>query len=187
MSKAPGAESTITKKGGKGTTHGVVSELSAFITVKPGQTEQLRAALDRFHERVRNAPLSAIQQVGIQDLRQVIFDNGTRMAWMTSFDTEWDPYIDDAIALIGIDAWNDWLKHTVEYDGVAQDNASIKRYLQSAQEPAVFTRTIPSLTIGQIRKREELANAFEQVLEQPAALEALRHPALKPLLDLASA
>lgn len=30
-----------------------------------------------------------------------------------TFETEWDPYVDDAILLIGIEVFLDWLQHTV--------------------------------------------------------------------------
>ena len=36
--------SEITKKSGKGNSHGVVSEVSAYMTVKPGHEEEARAA-----------------------------------------------------------------------------------------------------------------------------------------------
>lgn len=30
-----------------------------------------------------------------------------------TFETEWDPYVDDAILLIGMEVFLDWLQHTV--------------------------------------------------------------------------
>jgi hypothetical protein len=190
ISKASEAEAIITKKAGKGSTHGLVSEISAFLTIKPGETEELRAGLLRFHERARRAPFPALQQIGIQDMRHVIFDDGTRLCWITAFDTDWDPYIDDAVDILGAGSWRDWLEHTVEYDADRDgaSSASIKRFIQSGQVKATgFFRTFPDLTIGQIRKGQELTKAFDQVLDQPGALEALRNPVLKPLLEMASA
>jgi hypothetical protein len=189
MSNTPKDE-IFTRKGGKGATHGLVSEISAFLTIKPGETEELRAGLLRFHERTRRAPFSKLQQIGIQDMRHVIFDNGTRLCWITAFDTDWDPYIDDAVDILGAGSWKDWLEHTVEYDGDRDgvSSASIKRFIQSGQVKATgFFRTFPDLTIGQINKGQELTKAFDKVLDQPGALEALQNPVLKPLLDLASA
>ena len=43
------------------------------------------------------------------------------------------------------------------------------------------------MTIQQIAKAQKLMHAFQQVLDNPDAAEALKHPALKPLLDEASA
>jgi hypothetical protein len=131
------SEITLTKKSGKGTSHGVVSEVSAFISVKPGHTEELRQALERFHANVRKVDFKVIQKIGIVDMRHVIFDNGTRLLWITAFDTDWDPYLDDAVAILGVDSWKDWLQHTVEYkEEITAGSASIKKFVQSAQVPA---------------------------------------------------
>lgn len=42
----------MTKKSGKGNASGVVSELSLYWTVMPGHEQALRAAIDRFVDRV---------------------------------------------------------------------------------------------------------------------------------------
>ena len=179
---------TVTKKGGKGVTHGAVSEYTGFVHVKPGKAADLDAALKRFRERFRKAPMSAIQQIGLQDMRHVIFDDGTRMAWVLAFDTDWDNYIDDAIAIMGLEHWLDFLQYIEEYTpAVGGSNKSIKDFLQSAQSPASgFSRAFPDPTIGQFRHALEVTKAFDNVLDQPEAPEALQAPVLKPLLDLAS-
>jgi hypothetical protein len=176
---------TTTIRSGKGARHGVVSEISAFLTIKPGEAEQLRAGLERFHARVRRAPWDALLKIGIVDMRHVIFDNGTRLCWITAFDTDWDPYIDDAVAILGVDGWADWLQHT---DGYHADelttSAAIKAYVQSAQVQASgFFRAVPDLTLAEVKKGERLRAAINRVLDEPGALEALQQPVLKPLLD----
>ena len=90
--------------------------MSAFLHVKPGETEELRAAIGRFQARLRNAPKEYMVKFGLVDMRHVIFDNGTRLCWITAFDTDWDPYIDDSITTLGLATWIDWAQHTVEYD-----------------------------------------------------------------------
>ena len=87
----------LTKKSGKGLRHGVVSEVSAYFHVRPGHTEELRAAIERFQAKLRQAPPQLIQRFGLQDMRHVVFDNGTRLNWATSFETDWQPYIDDSV------------------------------------------------------------------------------------------
>ena len=179
---------STTVKSGKGTRHGVVSELSAFLTIKPGETDAMRGALLRFHERVRNAPWDVIRKIGIVDMKHVIFDDGTRLAWNTAFDTDWDPYIDDSFAILGSEMWTDWVQHAVGYNPDDwHDSRPIKRFLQSAQEPAVgFYRAIPDLTLSQVKKAQQVMAAFEEVLDTPGAAEALQNPVLKPLLDVAA-
>jgi hypothetical protein len=166
--------------------HGVVSELSAFLAVKPGEADELRAGLKRFHSKVRNAPWDYIVKIGIVDMRHVIFDNDTRLLWITAFDTDWDPYIDDAVAILGADAWVDWLQHTLEYVPLA-DTAAVKRFLQTAQVPATgFYQAIPDLTLNEIKIGQRVKAAFDEFLNQPGAAEALQQPIMKPLLNEAA-
>jgi hypothetical protein len=105
----------MTTKSGLGTTSGVVSELTAFLTVRNGHEEELRAALQRYEERLSRAPRHIIQKVGIRGFRHVIYDGGKRVAWTTSFETDWDPYIDDALELMGWQTFLDFLKHLNEW------------------------------------------------------------------------
>ena len=180
---------TISKKSGKGLSHGVSSELTAFFTIRPGHVEELRAAILRFKEKAQPRDKSVFEKVGLRTQRHVIFDNDTRVMWCTAFDSDWDPYIDDAIELFGAASWVDWVQHTTEYSaGMATgSNAELKQFLQSAQEQATaFFDAFPNYTLSQIKNALLLRQAFEQVLDDPAALEALQHPALKPLLEQAA-
>ena len=59
---------------------------------------------------------------GLVDMRHVIFDDDTRLCWITAFDTDWDPYIDDSVTTLGIDTWVDWAQHTVEFDPEQTDH-----------------------------------------------------------------
>jgi hypothetical protein len=81
-------QAEITTKSGKGTRHGVVSEVTAFLTVKPGEADQLRAALQRFHAAARSAPWDYIVKIGIVDMRHAVFDNDTRLLWIKAFETD---------------------------------------------------------------------------------------------------
>jgi hypothetical protein len=179
---------TTTAKSGLGARHGVTSELTVFLTVKPGEADALRAGLHAFHERIRNAPWDVVQKIGIVDIKHVIFDDDTRLIWNTTFDTDWDPYVDDAFAIIGSGPWTGWVQHVVEYDPADwTSSAGIKRFAQSAQVPAAaYTRAIPDLTLAQVKEDQRVKEAFEQVLDTPGAAEALQNPVLKPLLDVAA-
>jgi hypothetical protein len=44
----------VTKKSGKGNSHGFVSEVSTYFTVKQGHEEEAHAACRRFGEMLRN-------------------------------------------------------------------------------------------------------------------------------------
>ena len=184
------AEKTgTTRKSGKGSSHGVVSEVSAFFHVRPGHEAALREACQRFHARLESAPLDYMQRFGLQGMRHVIFDNGTRMYWETLFDTDWQPYVDDSVATLGIRTWYDWFQHCEECPANLVDFSpqALRDFIQSAQvQAAGFYVTLSTKTIGELRKAIRVQEALDQVLEQPEASTLLQHPALKPLLDEAA-
>jgi hypothetical protein len=178
-----------TKKSGKGLRHGVASEVSAYFHVKPGHEAELRAAIDRFQGALHKAPPELIQRFGLQDMRHVIFDGGTRLNWATSFETDWEPYIDDSVQTFGIEKWYDWFQHCEECPGnfLELSGKLLRDFIQSGQvQAAGFFKTISAKTIPELRKAERVKEALDKVLEQPEASTLLQHPALKPLLDEAA-
>jgi hypothetical protein len=201
--------SQVTKKSGKGNSHGVISEVSAYMTVKPGHEEEARAAASRFGEMLRNSDWKDLQKTGLRDARLVNFDNGRRLMFASGFETDWDPYVDDAILVVGLQHFMDWLQHTVEAEelvasvkslaGDVDENdpayaekvkpagTQLKQVIQKIQTPAsTYFNALSDLTLPQIKKAQRLQEAFQQVLDDPAAQEALQHPALKPLLEQAA-
>ncbi len=183
---------TLSVKSGKGLSNGVVSELTAFFTVKPGHAEQLYAAVQRFGAATNELDPNLRMKIGLRELRHVIFDNGQRLLLATIFETDWDPYIDDAITIIGPDTFIGWMQHTVEYpypEGgpVTASNAEIKAFLQSRQvQAAWFHDVFSGKTMPEFIKAVQVERAFQQVLDNPEAAQALQHPALKPLLEQAA-
>lgn len=201
--------SEITKKSGKGKSHGVVSEVSAYMTVKPGHEEEARAAAARFGDMLKKSNWTDIQKTGLRDARLVNFDNGRRLMFAAGFETDWDPYVDDAILVVGLQHFLDWLQHTVEAEELAASVKSLagdvdendpayaekvkpagpqlKAVIQKIQTPATtYFNSLNDLTLPQIKKAQRLQQAFQQVLDDPAGQEALQHPALKPLLEQAA-
>ena len=179
-----------TKKSGKGLRHGVASEVSAYFHVKPGHEAELRAACARFHSRLTSAPAEFMQRFGLQDMRHVIFDNGTRLNWATSFDTDWDPYIDDSVTTLGLRTWYDWFQHCEECpDGFLDLNLTdLKTFIQSGQvQAAGFFKSISTKTIGELLKATRVQEALDDVIATAEGVAALQHPMLKPLLDEAVA
>jgi hypothetical protein len=182
----------LSKKSGKGLSDRQVSELSAFFTIKPGHADELDAAIQRFGAMARNLDPEKRLQIGLRELRFVIFDNGQRLLFSVLFETDWDPYIDDGIAIIGLARYVDWLQHLVEYpyagDGITRaTNAEVKQMLQQYQVQATwFNDVLAGKTLTEYIKANSVVQAFEQVLDAPDAAQALQHPALKPLLEQAA-
>ena len=174
------------KKSGKGLIDGVLPELTTFLTVKPGHVEQLRAAIHRFGHAAHELGGNARKSAGLRDLRFVIYDNDRRLLWALAFETDWDPYIDDALEILGVDIFIDWMQHTAEYpdDAAGWGNADIKAFLQSVQVRAeYYMDVLARKTLPEIQKAGRVEQAFQRVLDDPQAEQVLQQPALKPLLE----
>ena len=181
--------SALSKKSGKGLSTGVLSELTAFLTVRPGHAEPLRAAIHRFGQAAHELGGNARKSAGLRDLRFVIYDNDRRLLWALAFETDWDPYIDDALEILGVEIFLDWMQHTAEYpdDAAGWGNAEIKAFLQSVQVRAeYYMDVLARKTLPEIQKAGRVEQAFQRVLDDPAAAPLLQHPAMKPLLDQAA-
>ena len=135
--------SEITKKSGKGNSHGVVSEVSAYLTVKPGHEEEARAAALRFGDMLKKSNWKDIQKTGLRDARLVNFDNGRRLMFAAGFETDWDPYVDDAILVVGLQHFLDWMQHSVEAEELV---ASVKSLAGGVDEndPAYAEKVKPA-------------------------------------------
>ncbi|MEV7859457.1 hypothetical protein AB0O86_11605 [Streptomyces hirsutus] len=200
----------INMKSGKGLSDGVISELATYWNVLPGHEDELRAATQRFADVLRQIPPDKNIHTGLRDSRHVIFDNGQRLMWATTFENDWDPYFDDFVQ-IGVEHFLDWLQHTAQYTDVSAwvessggvekfrlDNPDIeaqmkrtvgglKAIVQSVQSPATgYFNQLSAWTMPQIVKAQRLQEAFQEVLDDPRAAEALQHPALEPLLEMAA-
>src|SRR5215210_6540893 len=172
---------------GPGLTVGPTSEFSLFFRVKPGEGESLRAALSDLQQTPGYRPGDYGMAIKtIHEARFVLFDDDTRLAFVTSFDGQWDAYMEDfftsgpTLALFDV-----IFRHTEGYDGLP-DSAAVRAFVRRAQHTAAaYARNYPG-TVKEIRKAQRVNTAFQQVLDHPGAAEALQHPALKPLLDEAA-
>src|SRR3954467_85387 len=166
---------------------GPTSEFSLFFRVKPGESESLRSALDALQQTPGYRPGEyGIAISTIHEARFVLFDDDTRLAFMTSFDGPWDAYMDDFLTSGPTLALFDVIfGHVDGYDGLP-DMAALQGFILGAQQTAAAYARNYGGTVKEIRKAQRVNAAFQQVLDDPAAGEALQHPALKPLLDEAA-
>jgi len=163
---------------------GPTSEFSLFFRVKPGEGSSLRSALLDLQDTPGYRPGDygmAIQT--IHEARFVLFDDDTRLAFITSFDGPWDAYMEDfftsgpTLAL-----FNAIFQHTEGYEGLP-DLAAVKGFVLTAEQTAAAYARNYGGTVKEIRKAQRVNAAFQQVLDHPAAAELLEHPAMQPLLD----
>src|SRR3954453_16405607 len=166
---------------------GPTSEFSLFFRVKAGEGQTVRDALHDLQKTPGYRPGDYGMAVKtVHEARFVLFDEDTRLAFVTSFDGPWDAYMEDfftsgpALALFNV-----FFRHTEGYGGLP-DQAAVKSFVLGAQRTAAAYARNYGGTVKEIRKAQRVNEAFQRVLDDPDAAEALQHPALQPLLDEAA-
>jgi hypothetical protein len=166
---------------------GPTSEFSLFFRIKPGVADGLRSALNDLQNTPGYRPGDYRMAIAtIHEARFVLFDDDRQLAFITSFDGPWDAYMEDfftsgpTLALFDV-----IFRHVEGYEGLP-DRDALKRFILGAEETAAIYQRNYGGTVKEIRKALRVNEAFQQVLDDPAAAEALAHPALKPLLDEAA-
>src|SRR5438034_5853023 len=116
---------------------GPTSEFSLFFRVKRGEAEALRAALRDLQDTPGYRPGDYGMAVAtIHEARFVLFDDDTRLAFITSFDGPWDAYMEDfftsgpTLALFNV-----IFKHVEGYGGLP-DLEALKALILGAEETA---------------------------------------------------
>ena len=149
----------VVSAGRVGSRLGKVSELTMVVPLAPGGAERLRAFL-----KLLGGNLAGADKVGtVHDMRFVFFDDDTRMIFATTFDGEWDAYIDDFIAKIPdyldiIDsAWEGW-------PGIRDPHA--KDYLAKHQITAEGWYVGNDLTVAETRRLQRLGAAVDEFLDR---------------------
>jgi hypothetical protein len=170
-----------------GVSVGPTSEFSLFFHVKPGHGDDLREALRDLQEHPGYRPGDYNMAVAtIHEARFVLFDDDTRLLFATSFDGPWDAYMEDFFTSGPTLALFDAVfQHVEGYEGLP-DVAAVRAFVLGAQVTAAGYARNYGGTVKEIRKAERVNEAFQRVLDDPDAGEALQHPALKPLLDEAA-
>jgi hypothetical protein len=150
----------IESAGRVGARLGKRSELTIIVPLAAGGAKRLRAFL-----RLLGGNLSpGATKVGtLHDMRFVFLDNDTRMLFATSFDGDWDTYIDDFVTLIPdyldiIDsAWEGW-------PGIRSPGA--KDYLVKHQITADgWFVANPDLTLTEIGRLKHIGKAVDEFLD----------------------
>jgi hypothetical protein len=168
-----------------GITVGPTSEFSLFFHVRPGQEREIREAINALQNSPGYRPGDyALPIASIHEARFVLFDNDTRLLFATSFDGPWDAYMVD-FASKPLKLFDSIFRHVEGYEGLP-DLTAVKRFISSAQQSASGYSRNYGRTVKEIRRAQRVDDAFQRVLDDPAAEEALQHPALAPLLEQAA-
>ena len=139
---------------------GKVSELTIIVPLAPGGAKRLRAFL-----RLLGGNFNKGDRVGsLHDMRFVFLDNDTRLLFATSYDGDWDAYIDDFVTKIPdyldiIDsAWEGW-------PGIRSPQA--KDFLAKHQITAEgWYVAHPDLTVAEIHRLKRIGKAVDELLDK---------------------
>jgi hypothetical protein len=168
-----------------GLSAGPTSEFSLVFHVKPGHADAVREALTALQNSPGYRPGDYNLPIGtIHEARFVLFDDDTRLLFATSFDGPWDAYMVD-FASKPLSLFDAVFRHVEGYEGLP-DLTALQEFILSAQVTAAAYARNYGGTVKEIQKAERVNAAFQQVLDDPGAAEALRHPVLKPLLNEAA-
>jgi hypothetical protein len=151
----------VESAGRVGSRLGKVSELTIIVPLAPGGAQRLRAFLRLLKGNVKRGG----DLVGtLHDMRFVFLDNDTRLLFATSYDGDWDAYIDDFVTKIPdyldlIDSsWDGW-------PGIRSPGA--KDYLAKHQITAEgWYVAHPDLTVAEIHRLKRIGKAVDELLDK---------------------
>jgi hypothetical protein len=143
-----------------GTKVGQSNEFTVILPLKPGGAQRMREMFAGFTgDRQQNT-----DRIGtVHDLRFVIFDNDTRCIFASTFDGDWESYINDFATMIPDEI--DLLFHeTVGYPGIR--SPKIKDFIASHQVSAMaFYSAYPDASVRDIWKALKIKNALDDLLD----------------------
>jgi len=168
----------------KGKRTGVASELSLFFKIKPGRAEDVRRRVQAVGTPEAYRELERIGT--LTEGRMVLFDDDTRLGIFTVFEGDWDTYIDDFTPAV-LPLWDSIFRDNVEgwftkpFAEITVDEAKAKLHdIQVTADSFIWMHK--GHPLKQIRKALRVNEAFQKVLDNPAAHKLLEDPALAPLL-----
>jgi hypothetical protein len=168
----PDLKGSAQSAGRAGKQSGNVSELTAIAPLKPGGADRLRRIFD-----LTNGNMDGAQRVStLHDMRFVFFDNDTRVLFATTYDGDWDSYINDFATKIP--ELMDLLFANVEgWPGIA--SPKVKDFIASHQiDAAGWFVANPQVTVVDTRRYQRMEKAldafFDAMAAHPPADEATR-------------
>ncbi|TKW68703.1 MAG: hypothetical protein DI616_01540 [Paracoccus denitrificans] len=177
----PDYKGSAVKAGRAGMQSGNVSELTAIAKLKPGGADRLRRIFDLTHGNMDGA-----QRVStLHDMRFVFFDDDTRILFATTYDGDWDTYINDfATKIPGL---MDLLFANVEgWPGI--DSPDVKDFIADHQiDAAGWFVANPQVTVVDTRRYQRMEHALEAFLEKARTNNDMDPTTRKALDELSTA
>jgi len=148
--------------GRTGLRQGKVSELTSIMTFAPGGAKRLRALL-----KVLGGNFQGADKVGtLHDMRFVFLDNDTRMLFATTYDGDWDTYIDDFSTKIP-DSLDVLFSNMVGYPSKGMHDPAIKDWIAGNQITADgWYVSNPNLSVAEAHRLERIGKAVDELLDK---------------------
>jgi hypothetical protein len=135
------------------------NEFTIITTLKPGGAERLRQKLST----PRSGDDRRLTIGTLHEMRYVIFDNDTRLLFASTFDGDWDAYIDDFGSMVP-DLLDNIFEETEGYPGIRSPD--IKDFIVKHQISAFnFFRAYPDASVRDVLKALKIKHAFDVLLD----------------------
>ena len=143
---------------------GRLNEFTLIMNLKPGGADRLRKKLASSSKFGNQNQVFADRIGTLHDLRFVIFDNDTRLLFATTFDDDWDAYINDFAAHIPNEI--DMIFGEVEdYPGIHSPN--IKDYIVKYQVSSLyFYSAYPNASVRDVWKAMKIKGGLDVILDE---------------------
>lgn len=156
LAAVPGRQSA----GRIGARQGKVSELTAIIPLEPGGGKRIRGLLDLLEGNFKGADIVGT----LHDMRFVLLENDTKLLFCTTYDGEWDAYIDDFVTKIP-NSMDILFCNCLGWPGIR--SPVIKEWLVKNQITAdAWYVSNPDLSVAQAHRLEKVGKAVDEFLDQ---------------------
>src|SRR6187397_1095193 len=137
------------------------NEFTLIFKLKPGGAERMRKKMS---DAIRSQDQRPADRIGtLHDMRFVIFDNDTRLLFASTFDDDWDAYINDFATLIP-DLIDLVFEVVEDYPGIKSPD--IKDYIVKNQVTATyFYSAYPNASVRDIRKAMKVKSGLDVLLD----------------------
>src|SRR4051812_45885 len=136
-------------------------------TLKPGKAGAMRAYGERLAKALEADP-TVLAPLKLHYLRWVLFDNDTRFMYQGIFDTDFDKYTEDAIALFTATGINTVFENL---EGFPEDWKTNKegfiKFVRDHQCPSFMEYSeYPYVSADEIKKALKIKASFSEMLDQ---------------------
>jgi hypothetical protein len=137
------------------------NEFTLMFNLKPGGAERMRKKMD---DTFRAQDQSFADRIGtLHDMRFVIFDNDTRLLFASTFDGDWDQYINDFATIIP-DEIDLQFGEVDGYPGI--HSPDIKDFIVKHQVQALyFYSAYPNASVRDVWKALKVKGGLDVILD----------------------